>query len=338
MRVLVTGATGRIGRHLVRALAEAGHDVRALVMPRDNQAAADLAPDVEVVFGLLGEPASLGPAVDGVDAVFHLAGALTSRGCGEEEFVRVNVQGTFHLLKAVRDQTREPAHFVYASSDAVYFEKPDEDARYLPVDEDYPLMSGSVYGASKIGAEELCWSFSRGYGIPVTVLRFGATADATELVNPNSVFARWLFLRAAIVHARATSAENGAQSNTLTVLESMNRGGEQLVVYADCSGNPEIRQWADARDIAAGCIRVLGTAAAVGEVINMGGSEPHCAEEFVDFLAARMGLPYVKARIPTARRPWFITSGKAERLLGYEARFTVYDMVEDAVRMRETPV
>ena len=337
MRVLVTGATGRIGRHLVDALAEAGHAVRALVLPRD-EAAADLAPDVEIVFGRLEEPASLGPAVDGMDAVFHLAGALTSRGCREEEFVRVNVQGTFHLLKAVRDQTRKPPHFVYASSDAVYFERPDEDARYLPVDEDYPLMSGSVYGASKIGAEELCWSFSRGSGVPVTVLRFGATADAKELVDPESVFARWLFLRAAIAHARATTVATGTQLETLSALESLDTGGEQLVVYADCNGHPEIRQWADARDIVSGCVRVPGTAAAVGEVFNMGGCEPYCAEEFAGFLSSRLGLPYVKACIPTSRRPWYITSDKAERLIGYETRYTVYDMVEDAVRTRETPV
>lgn len=337
MRVLATGATGRIGRHLVRALAEAGHAVRALVVPHDNRA-ANLPSGVDVVFGRLEEPASLGAAVDGVDAVFHLAGALTSRGCGEEEFVRVNVQGTFHLLNAVRDRVPELAHFVYASSDAVYLEKPDEDARYLPVDEDYPLLAGSVYGASKIGAEELCWSFSRGFGIPVTVLRFGATADAMELINPCTVFARWLFLRAAIAHAGAMPPTNGAQRETRSALKTLDTGGEQLVVYADCDGNPEVRQWADARDIAAGCIRVLGTAASVGEVFNMGGSEPHCAEAFVNFLSSRLGLPYVKACIPTARRPWYITSGKAERLLGYEARYSVYDMVEDAIQMRETPV
>ncbi len=335
MRVLVTGATGRIGRHLVRALAEARHTVRALVMPQD-QRAAGLAPDVQVVFGRLEEPASLEPAVGDVDAVFHLAGALTSRGCREEEFVRVNLQGTFNLLKAARDRTASLLHFVYASSDAVYFERPDADARYLPVDEDHPRLSGSVYGASKIGAEELCLSFGRGFGLPVTILRFGATADAAELIDPNSVFARWLFLSAAIDHASAMTAANGAQIKTRAVLEALYSGVEQLVVYADCDGNAEVRQWADARDIAAGCIRVLGKAAAVGQVFNLGGREPHGAREFVTFLAARLQLPHVTARIPTARRPWYITSDKAKCMLGYEARYTVYDMAEDAIRMRVT--
>ena len=65
-----------------------------------------------------------------MDAVFHLAGALTSRGCTDEAFIRVNIQGTFHLLKAVRERAPALAHFVYASSDAVYFERPDADARY----------------------------------------------------------------------------------------------------------------------------------------------------------------------------------------------------------------
>ena len=78
--------------------------------------------------------------------------------------------------------------------------------------------------------------------------------------------------------------------------------------------------------------------AAVGEVFNMGGREPHCAEAFVDFQAVRLELPHIKACVPTARRPWYIASGKAERLLGYEARYTVYDMVDDAIQTRETPV
>ena len=335
MRTLVTGATGRIGRHLVRALAEAGHTVRALVMPRDHRA-ADLASDVQVVFGRLEEPASLGPAVEGMDAVFHLAGALTSGGGTEEEFVHVNIQGTYQLLKAARVRAPGLAHFVYASSDAVYFERPDADARYLPVDEDHPRLAGTVYGASKIGAEELCLSFGRGFGVPITILRFGATADAGELVNPESVFARWLFLNAAMDHLRAIPALNGAQSKTLAALESLYSGIVQLVVYADCDGNAEVRQWADARDIAAGCLRVLGATSAVGQVFNLGGREPHCAEEFVTFLAARLNLPHVKACIPTARRPWYITSDKAKRILGYEARYTVFDMVENAIRMRET--
>lgn len=334
MRVLVTGATGRIGRHLVRALMAAGHEVRALVMPNDRRAAC-LSPRVEAVCGRVEALDSLCPAIDGVDAVFHLAGALTSRGRPEEEFVRVNVEGTYHLLKAIRDRAPLPAHFVYASSDAVYFEGPDADARYLPVDEDHPRLSGTVYGASKIGAEELCLSFSRGFGIPVTILRFGATADAAELIDPKSVFARWLFLNAAIEHARTSAAENGARSKTLAALAALHSGREQLVVLADRRGNAEVRQWADARDIAAGCIRVLGTTAAVGQVFNLGGRGPHSAGEFVKFLAARLELPHVTACIPTARRPWYITSDKAKRLLGYEARYTVYDMVDDAIRMRE---
>ena len=335
MRVLVTGATGRIGRRLVRGLTAAGHEVRALVMPDDPRAAC-LSPRVEAVCGRVEELDSLRPAVDGVDAVFHLAGALTSRGCADEAFIRVNVQGTFHLLKAVRERAPALAHFVYASSDAVYFERPDADARYLPVDEDHPRLSGSIYGASKIGAEELCLSFSRGLGIPVTIFRFGATADAAELIDPMSVFARWLFLSAAIDHARASVAANGARSETLAALEALHSGREQLVVLADCRGNAEVRQWADARDVASGCIRALGTTAATGQVFNPGGREPHSAEEFVKFLAARLDLPHVTACVPTARRPWYITSDKATRLLGYEARYSVYDMVEDAIRTRET--
>jgi nucleoside-diphosphate-sugar epimerase len=191
MLVLVTGAAGRIGVHLTRALVQAGHRVRAFVLPGDPRAELIAGPGVELAVGREEDAAALREIVRGVDAVFHLAGALTSRGNSDQEFFDLNLRGTFDLLMAVRDQAPGIRRFAYASSDAVYAAGAGAPAAaYLPIDEAHPRRPGTIYGASKVGGEELCLTFQRAYGIPATILRFGATADADELMRGIADIAR----------------------------------------------------------------------------------------------------------------------------------------------------
>ena len=100
MRILVTGATGRIGHHLVDELLKRDHVVRGLVMPGDPLRERIDKPGVEVVEGLLTDRDSLLPAVEGVDAVFHLA-ALLPQGRTADELFEVNIRGTYNVLEAV---------------------------------------------------------------------------------------------------------------------------------------------------------------------------------------------------------------------------------------------
>ena len=330
MLILVTGAAGRIGAHLTRKLVGAGHRVRAFVLPQDPRVAAIAALEVEFCYGRLEDAASVAKAARGVDAVYHLAGALTSRGHTDEEFFEVNLRGTFNLLMALRDRAPRLRRFAYASSDAVY-DSGGEPAAYLPIDEGHPPRAGSVYGATKIGAEELCLTFWRGFGIPATILRFGATADACELIDPRSVFARWLFLRQAIEWLTSVSTKSAAQDATLEILRGLDNGQEQLVILADPDGHAEVRQWGDARDVADGCMRVLEQPNATGEVFNLGGAAPFSTAELVMYLAAKLDLPYITARIPTSRSPWHISSAKARGMLGHVPQHTVFDMVDAAV-------
>ncbi|MEA2513085.1 MAG: UDP-glucose 4-epimerase [Thermomicrobiales bacterium] len=331
MRVLVTGAAGRIGAHLTHALVREGHKVRAFVLPGDPRTDLIVGPGVELTPGRLEDADALRAAVRGVEAVYHLAGALTSRGNSDDEFFEFNLRGTFNLLTAVRDHAPNVRRFAYASSDAVYAAAPGTPACYLPIDEAHPCRPGSIYGASKVGAEELCLTFWRAYGIPATILRFGATADADELVDPRSVFARWLFLRAAIDLAAIVPDPTPAHAKALAILRGLDDGTERLVILADEQGNPEIRHWGDARDVAAGCLAVLDRPAADGEAFNLAGAAPFSAAELVCHIAARTGYEYVTARLPTARVPWHLSNAKARGLAGYAPTRTVFDMVDEAV-------
>ena len=78
-------------------------------------------------------------------------------------------------------------------------------------------------------------------------------------------------------------------------------------------------------------MRALETEAAVGEAFNLGSVAPISADELVKYIAAKMGLPYVTASLPIARSPWYISSAKARGLLGYQPRYTTFDMVDDAL-------
>ena len=189
MRILVTGATGRIGHHLVDELLKRDHVVRGLVMPGDPLRERIDKPGVEVVEGLLTDRDSLLPAVEGVDAVFHLA-ALLPQGRTADELFEVNIRGTYNVLEAVFPNADRIKRFAMASTDNVY---PDsEGARYLPIDDAHPRLNNDPYGMSKIVCEDMCWSYMRRCGLPVTMPRFGLTLACHELLDPEGLRAERL--------------------------------------------------------------------------------------------------------------------------------------------------
>jgi nucleoside-diphosphate-sugar epimerase len=329
VRILITGAAGRIGAHLTRAALREGHTVRGLVVPGDTRAEAIQLPGVELIAGDLRDRDALRQAATGVDAIVHLAGALTSRGNTDREFIDLNLNATFDLLVAARDVAPELQRFVYASSDAVYSD--GGPAPRLPLDETCPVRPASVYGASKAGAEQLCLSFWRAEGFPATILRFGATCDAEELIDPRSVFARWLFLRQARAFLATQSSRSAAQDETLAVLDALDDGSDALIALADLEGNPEIRQWGDARDVAEGCLLTLENERADGETFDLGGAAPFSTLELATYIGERTGRSVALAPVPAARPPWYLSSQKAGNMLGYSPAHSVFAMVDEAL-------
>jgi UDP-glucose 4-epimerase len=157
---LVTGSTGYLGSRLVPALVEAGWAVRASGRrPRPD----DLSDDVDYRSADLAGDDDLGPLVEGVTHIVHLAGASSSRS-DEEEMQRTNVVGTRNLVAAARGAGVE--RFVHMSTTAVYGE---EEQLPLPVVEDTEPHPSRAYGKAKLGAEEEVWVARD--DMPVVVLR-----------------------------------------------------------------------------------------------------------------------------------------------------------------------
>lgn len=172
-KVLVTGAGGFIGSHLVDALVRHGCQVRAMLhydarAQRGNLEFLDPAvlKEIEIVGGDIVDPFFVAHVVQGCDAVFHLAAliAIPHSYVAPASYVQTNVAGTLNVLEACRTYGVE--RLVHTSTSECY-----GTARYTPIDEDHPLQGQSPYSASKIGADKIAESYYLSFGVPVATLR-----------------------------------------------------------------------------------------------------------------------------------------------------------------------
>jgi len=173
MKVLITGADGFIGSHLTEAVVRAGHEVRAFVLYNSfnswgwlDHCDTEVSGKFEVFAGDVRDPHGVRAALQGCDAVLHLAAliAIPYSYHSPDTYVDTNIKGTLNVVQAARDLG--VGHVVHTSTSEVY-----GTARFVPITEDHPLQGQSPYAASKIGADQLALSFFTSFGTPVTVLR-----------------------------------------------------------------------------------------------------------------------------------------------------------------------
>lgn len=172
-KVLVTGADGFIGSHLVEHLVAQGADVRAFVYYNSFSSWGwlDRSPDairksLDVFAGDIRDPHGVRAAMNGCDVVFHLAAliAIPYSYHSPDTYVDTNVKGTLNVVQAAKDLGVQKV--VHTSTSEVY-----GTARYVPIDESHPLQGQSPYAASKIGADHIALSFQLSFGTPVAVIR-----------------------------------------------------------------------------------------------------------------------------------------------------------------------
>lgn len=186
--VLVTGAGGFIGSHLVERLVSEGARVRAFLRYNSRSDNGNLAhvpkavvSAVEIVRGDLRDPEAVRLAAKGVDTIFHLGAliAIPYSYVNPREVADVNMMGTFNVLSAARSE--DVRRLVHTSTSEVF-----GTARYVPIDEAHPLQGQSPYSASKIGADKLAESFFRSFTTPVVTVRpfntFGPRQSARAII------------------------------------------------------------------------------------------------------------------------------------------------------------
>ncbi|MDO9631832.1 MAG: NAD-dependent 4,6-dehydratase LegB [Humidesulfovibrio sp.] len=172
-KILVTGAGGFIGSHLVERLVREGHDVRAFVHYNAfsswgwlDSFGPELKKSLDVFQGDIRDLNGVRTAMRGCDVVLHLAAliAIPYSYHSPDTYVQTNVAGTLNIVQAARDL--DVAKVVHTSTSEVY-----GTARFVPITEEHPLQGQSPYSATKIGADQLALSFFAAFGTPVAVIR-----------------------------------------------------------------------------------------------------------------------------------------------------------------------
>ena len=173
MKVLVTGADGFIGSHLVEGLVKKGYQVKAFVYYNSfntwgwlDAIAKDIMANVEIFQGDIRDPNGVEEAMKDVEVVFHLAAliAIPFSYHSPDTYVDTNIKGTLNVLQAARKLGTK--RVLVTSTSEVY-----GTAQYVPIDEKHPFQGQSPYSATKIGADRLAESFYRSFQLPVTIVR-----------------------------------------------------------------------------------------------------------------------------------------------------------------------
>ncbi|MFM8687840.1 MAG: NAD-dependent 4,6-dehydratase LegB [Acidimicrobiaceae bacterium] len=173
MKILVTGADGFIGSHVVETLVKSGHDVRAFVLYNSfnswgwlDESDKSIRDSIDVFAGDIRDPHGVDKAVEKQDVILNLAAliAIPYSYHSPDTYIDTNIKGTLNVLQAARRHGVK--RVIQTSTSEVY-----GTAQYIPIDEAHPLHPQSPYAATKVGADQLALSFHASFDVPVGILR-----------------------------------------------------------------------------------------------------------------------------------------------------------------------
>ena len=172
-KILVTGAEGFIGSHLVENLVKKGYDTKAFIFYNSfnkrgwlDQSDQSIIKEIEFFSGDIRDPYGVRSAIKGCDKVIHLAAliGIPFSYHSPESYIDTNVKGTLNILQACRDLN--VSKLIHTSTSEVY-----GSAKFVPITESHPLQGQSPYSASKIAADQLAISFYNSFNTPVGIIR-----------------------------------------------------------------------------------------------------------------------------------------------------------------------
>jgi len=288
---LVTGGAGFIGSHLVEALVARGERVRVLddlsSGRRENLSA--VLGQVELLEGDVADPGTVDRAIDGCEAVFHLAAIASVQASIENprHAHKVNVDGTLNVLEAAR-QARV-RRVILASSAAVY-----GDHTALPLAEDLRPRPLSPYAANKATGEMYCTAFHASYGLPTVALRFFNVYGPRQ--DPTSPY-----------------------SGVISIFASRMRRGKAPVIYGD---GKQTRDFVYVEDVVRAMLLACEREAAVGEVFNLASATQTSILQLTTMLNEVLGTDIPPKFGPARTGEVRLSEGnvrRAREALGWEA-------------------
>jgi dTDP-glucose 4,6-dehydratase len=301
-RILITGADGFIGSHLVEYLVRQGRTVRAFVYYNAlgswgwlDDVAVCLRNDLEVVAGDVRDVASVRQAMTDCTVVLHLAAliGIPYSYIVPESYVDVNIKGTLNVVQAARDLGL--AQVVHTSTSETY-----GTAQFVPISEDHPLVGQSPYAASKIGADQIALSYYHSFGTPVAIVRPFNTYGPRQSAR-------------AIIPTVITQIAAGKQRIELGALSPT-------------------RDFSYVTDTVRGIAAVLDCPNSIGEVINIGTGFEIGIGEVVTLIAEIMGAEPEIVSTEERTRPersevqrLVSDNTKARQLLGWAPEYAGHD-------------
>jgi dTDP-glucose 4,6-dehydratase len=173
VKILVTGADGFIGSHVVETLVKSGHEVRAFVLYNSfnswgwlDESDKSIRDSIDIFAGDIRDPHGVDKAVEKQEVILNLAAliAIPYSYHSPDTYIDTNIKGTLNILQAARRHGVK--RVVQTSTSEVY-----GTAQYIPIDEVHPLHPQSPYAATKVGADQLALSFHASFDVPVGILR-----------------------------------------------------------------------------------------------------------------------------------------------------------------------
>ena len=296
--ILVTGADGFIGSHLVETLVRQGHNVRAFVLYNSfnswgwlDRCASDVAGKFNVFSGDIRDPYGVKQAMQGCDAVLHLAAliGIPYSYHSPETYVDTNVKGTLNILQAAREL--EVRRIIHTSTSEVY-----GSARFVPITEEHPLQGQSPYSATKIAADQLAYSFFASFGLPVVIVR------------PFNTYGPRQSGRAVIP----------------TIITQIANGRREIKLGA----TSPTRDFNFVHDTVAGFVAALNSDAGLGEVVNLGSNFEISIGDTALLIAEAMNSKIVITTDEVRLRPknseverLWADNKKAYKLFGWQPSF-----------------